>query len=339
MKKIIDFKDNRGVMSLIVILGIGLFVLAIALTLTGQIVVEIMRGRNTIAGDQSFFTAEAAAREGVYQFMSTTSYSGGNFEEINNIIAGISIATSTWPNRYATATAVATNNLTNRIVKYIIDTYPGGSAFDKVLYAGGTIILPSNNSTKNIAGDIYAQDNILNIDNIANHGDFATSGVEYIDSPEIDRDDILNQTAYSMYASTTSPALRTYIENNYNTFSDTIIFASGTAPLTLNLDGVLEVKALIVEGDFTLTGQNSEIKGLVYVVGTTTISVNGPDKKPITGALICLGNIIVPLGGKMGSGNDSGVYYDPLIASVWQDLVGPITLGASTPRIVRWQQE
>ena len=346
MKKIIDFKDNRGVMSLIVILGIGFFVLAIGLTLTGQIVVEMMRGRNTIAGDQSFFTAEAASREGVYQYLNDISYSGGNLQEINNIIADISIATSTWPDRYATATAVATNNLTNRVVKYIIDTYPGGDAFDKVLYSGNDLELPSDASMKKIDGAVYAENNFSKHNQLQIDCDVSTcvstSGVEYIPLPIIDRNDLVNSATV---VSDISTGLENYLNNLCSSSTDAVIFASSTVPTTLTLNincssppEALEIKALIVEGDLIIEG-DSQIRALVYVMGTTTIDVNGSKKVPITGALISLGNIIVDKGGTGWGSGESGIIYDKDMASFWKNLIGSATLGASTRRIIGWQQE
>jgi len=60
-------KKDKGIASLIIVLVIGLFALALALTVTGQMVAEIVKGTNTISGDRSFHTAEAASREGAYQ--------------------------------------------------------------------------------------------------------------------------------------------------------------------------------------------------------------------------------------------------------------------------------
>lgn len=318
-----------------VIFVVGFFGLGLALTIATIALVGLNKNYNTTSGNQTFYTAESAAREGAYQLViKNASYPGGNFQKINNATGTISIATSTWN---ATVTAVALNNLTNRTIIYQINYFPAWQAFSKTLYSGDSIAFPSDKSMKYMVGETYAQNNISDIDKIKYAtSSFSTSSTEYIPMPIINRDDLV---ASADYASDTSPALETYIENNCNIFSNTIIFASGTAPLTLQLPCTLEVKALIVEGDFNLIGIGgdvSEIKGLVYVEGTTIINVNGANKKPITGSLISLGSIIIDKG---GTGNDSGIYYDEDIASTWKDLLGPTTPSGPTFSIVNWQEQ
>jgi len=321
--------NNKGIMSLAVIFVVGFFGLGLALTITMVALVGLNKNYNTNSGNQTFYTAEAAAREGVYQLLTkNASYSGGNFQKINNATGTIFIATSTWN---ATVTATGLNNLSSRTIIYKINYFPAWQAFSKALYSGNSITLPGNDSMKTIDGDIYAENNVSNIENIDIHKNVATSGVEYIPFPTIDRNDLLSKTTF---ATDTSPGLETYLQNNYNSPNE-IIFASGTYPSLLTLNNCdLVVKALIVEGDLTISN-NSGITGLVYVIGTTTIDAGGSTKDRIIGSLISLGNIII----ENGTGKNSRIYYDENIASAWKDLLGSSTPSGPSFSIIGWQEQ
>ena len=312
MKKIIDFKDNRGVMSLIVILGIGFFVLAIALTLTGQIVVEIMRNRNTIAGDQSFFTAEAAAREGFYQYLATTSYTGGNPELLNDVSEGsISVTTSTLGVAHREVIGTAKNNLTNRKVIYTVvfleglafeyalfsesDLYLGGNA--KVggnTFSNGTTSVNSNAVTMN--GDVTSAGNIT----AGNTGQFwnrisgaTTTNADPISAPQItiDFDEYKNAADSNGTLFTAKADFESYLDGNAS--ASGVIFASTTESINLShpdtdLSGsVVTLDDLqIVDGKFSspddrativvagdFTMTGGEIEGNVYVEGDFRMNV------------------------------------------------------------------
>jgi len=353
MKKIIDFKDNRGVMSLMVILGIGLFVLAIALTLTGQIVVEIMRGRNTIAGDQSFFTAEAAAREGVYQRINYGFEGNDNFPLLLNNISTSSIsfeiATSTlgWAYREAKGDA---QNANYRKVKSTILLYRSAPAFEYAIYSEDDLVIKgsiniigdvfSNGTTTckgnahNIDGDLFSAGLTGNNCNASSTG----SGLEIIPPPTID------PYYYGSIATCTSTAANVATDCLAGAPSGVIFVddpSSTTTLNTINLTGNLtiigdlnlggnsvitafsdEPAAVVVDGNLKIAG-NVRIYGLVYVTGSTNFAGGNVE---IYGSLISARGV-------------SDIKGNPRIEYVaLTGRPGGFT-EVEDPRIVRWKEE
>ena len=366
MKKIIDFKDNRGVMSLIVILGIGFFILAIGLTLTGQIVVEIMRNRNTIAGDQSFFTAEAAAREGVYQYRSNASYLGGTPQLINNTVSGEIIVTDIgWP--YIEAGGKA-SNITNRNVIITLNLFPEGEAFDHAIYSQHNLWLSGNTA---INGSIFAN-NSIDINNAAvdvNGNAFSPNefddnfgvidgdiviGVDPIPQPEIDLTDYINEAnangTYFMDKNDAQNYLNgqsqtavvfiedlgeTHIQGGGGTTLNGSLVTKGNLRLsggTYNATG--DLAAIIVEGNLRIGG-GTTINGIVIVKGNATlVGGGGPNTINITGALIVLGETnLTSLNGNIN------INYDLALASSWQNLTGLILTSSVPSKIKSWREE
>lgn len=353
MNKTINFKENRGIISLIVILGIGLFVLAITLTLTGQIVVEIIKGRNTISGDRSFYTAEAAVREGIYQYIRNGFEGIDNFPILVNdipetaIFFEVSSSSLGWAYKEVEGNA---QNANYRKVKNTLLLFPSALAFDYAIYSEGDLGIKgsiditgnvfSNGTTScegnahNIDGDIFSSgstDNDCNASSIS-------SGVAIIPPPTID------PFYYGSIADCTSTAANVgtdclsgptagviFVDDPGNTV--VLNGADLTGNLTiignLQLGGNSEIAAsssdpaaVVIEGNLTIGG-NVEIHGLIYVTGSTTFAAGNPR---IYGSIISVGGIADIVG-------------NPTIEYV--ALSGPPGGFDTTedPQIIGWQEE
>ena len=128
-------------MSLAVIFVVGFFGLGLALTITMVALVGLNKNYNTNSGNQTFYTAEAAAREGVYQYLSTSTYSGGNAfpELINNASDTVSVDAS--GPIFTFISGNAENNLTYRTVKYKLERIPGSMTFSYAIFATGELTM------------------------------------------------------------------------------------------------------------------------------------------------------------------------------------------------------
>ena len=374
MKKIIDFKDNRGVMSLMVILGIGLFVLAITLTLTGQIVVEIIKNRNPVSGDQSFFTAEAAVREGVYRYLSTTTYSG-DFDvypsDINNSTHTISVDNTDL--HYAYIAANASNNLTNRIVRYKLEKIPGSMTFSYAIFSDSDITLGGNVDISCVDGlivtcggfnsraSIFSNDTMtlngmaINIDggaysggdmtmnpphnpNIINGTDDSMSKISY---PEIDLQPYRNEAIASSTWFLTSAGANTYLASHGTGTVFVEQDAGTTAIQHKNLDGTLVTRNNLNLSHGTY-GTTDFSRAAIIVEGNLNIGANTTINGIVyvRGVTRFFGNgvingALISLGGAIRSGGTVRVNYNPDISQEFQNMIGL----DKTPKIIGWQQE
>jgi len=362
-------------MSLIVILGIGLFVLAIALTLTGQIVVEIMRGRNTIAGDQSFFTAEAAAREGFYQYLATTTYTGGTPELINNVSEGsISVTTSTLGVAHREVIGTAKNNLTNRKVIYTV-FFKDGLALEYALFSASDISLGGNakinwntfsNGNTTATGTVIVNGDVVATGAVTTQGNPTigeiTQNADPISAPQvtIDFDDYKEAASSSGTLFLSGGDFDNYLDDNTRTG---VIFASTTDSINLNQNntdlsgsavtlGDLRIAdgefaspddrfTIVVAGDFKMTG--GEIEGNVYVEknfkmtgGTIKGIVYVGETTSISGDWTIEGAIIsIGVVSIKGTNPSGGIIYNPDILASWFDFI-TIT---NPPEIKSWKEE
>jgi len=271
MKKIIDFKDNRGVMSLIVILGIGLFVLAIALTLTGQIVVEMMRGRNTIAGDRSFHAADSAAREGFYRYINDFDYlPQNNGESLNESFQFISIDKENFPNIKIRGAASTFNNSNYREVEYsfnLFDVFEETQALNLAVYAEETMSLTGNATIGSASEPVsYYTGNDPELTGAA--ATIYGERIYEIDLPTIDDEDFIEHSGNLTI-------------NNNNQSQQGNFKISGDLVMT----GGTFTGIAIVTGKLDLAG-NAQINGLVYA---SHVEMNGTPI--INGTVISSGNI------------------------------------------------
>ena len=359
-------KNERGIMSLVVIFVVGFFGLGVALTIATIALLGIDKNINTKSGSQSFYTAEAATREGAYQCINSFYVDPSNFclDSINaipfdiNMVSGTTtIRNLTWP--YVEIKSVANNNLTQHEVVYNLTKFAEGLAFDKAVYSENTINVHGGanmniignifanggvdcNGNPNIEGDVASAGQVTNCDN----ADSEISNATPIPPPEIDLQDYFDEKDQ-------------YLENGthditINSEYEGIIFASTTKDVIVNINHIgalvakcdeLEIRgnyeasslyatsiAIVVYGDLTIKGDTT-IKGIVYVKGTTRFDGGGHDIN-IDGALISTGPIDdVTLGGSVR------VEYNEDAVKNWSEALGLITTPSDAPRIIGWQEQ
>jgi hypothetical protein len=362
--------NDKGIMSLAVVFVIGFFGLGLVLTVATAALLGINKNYNTNSGNQTFYTAEAAAREGVYQYLASSSYLGGNFNQpINNISTSsipISVSSS-WP--YVTITAEAEDNTTHREVGYILNVFPEGLAFDYAIYAENDLNFQSAGAEVN--GNVFANsstsDSVTCNPNADINGDVSSPGtidedcnsaasstvenVEPIPFPPIDLDAYASLA--TCFATTAADALACVPNAPLSgvIFASTTDFINNLGGNNTDLLGSIITKdgmkinngtyttayatsvVIATEGDLTLRG-NTTITGIVYVKGSTELGGGGGSNNvTINGALISLGGVT----------NISGnveINYNEDIVGEWADLLGLATsTPALPPRITQWQEQ
>jgi len=339
------YRKDKGIISLVAILTIGLFALsAVTISLMGALK-ELTKNRNNVMGERSFYTAEAAAREGVYQYKkhsASSSYSGGNAILLNDSsTAQITVNSLPWP--YGEVIGFAINDMPNgtttRKVIFTTTVFPEGEAFDYALYGGANNIDLRGSEGLDIKGNIFSNGTIECSGNPNTEGDFFSPNTtdndcsgdkfiaDYISPPVINPDDFIAEATFA----STSLAVVNYLNENYDLNNPIIgiIFADDTSEMTLkkaNLKG-----ALVVNGNLSLGGGDVTIDGIVYVAGKTTFK-GGGGKINIKGSLISLGGI-EKLAGSVT------IEYNKDSASIWKDLFDHSTTGYSNPTPINWREE
>ena len=333
--------------------------MAITLTLTGQIVIEIIRGRNTISGNQSFYTAEAAVREGVYQVKDGLMVASA--QNINNVSSSSIEINNNWPN--IRVLGKANNYSTNRQVVYNLITFPDGSInyavlSKSMLTMGGSSKIESTGGydvnvlveddlqcqTPNkayIEGDVFSPNaNTLGATdkNVSGDALFASS----IPTPTIDLSPSgpyygspLKQefTAAAFNPNTDIPATPAIIiiNGSLGTAAHSVkisglqgtFLVNGNLHLGANSDirSFGDNATLIVVGDLITKGA-VYIEGVVYITGNFTVATGNTT---IKGSVIALGDI-----------NTTG---NLTIDFVPQENVGGIGDSYFPPKILGWQEE
>ncbi len=341
-----------------VVLVIGLFALAVALTVTGQMVAEIVKGTNTISGDRSFHTAEAASREAIYQHINYGFEGTDNFSvpvnEIQETDISFEIAPSVlgWAYREIEGDA---RNISYRKVKNTLLLYPSALAFDHAIYSEGNLTIRGNIS---IIGNVFSNDSVSCVGNAHNvdgnasavgsignncNTNSSSPGSESIPPPFIDPwyyDDPSIKTCESDAANVISDCLSgpttgvIFINDPGNTAVLNGIALTGTITVigNLQLGGNSEITALsdpesdptavVVHGNLSILG-DTEIHGLIYVTGSTTFAGGSPE-------IYCS---IISVGGMGNVAGTPRIEHVPLLGSPG---------GFDTtidPRIINWQEE
>lgn len=306
--------SKSGIISLVVVLGVGLFALVAALGVASVVLAELTKGLNTDSGNRVFQSGESAMAEAIYRYLSppTPPYSGP-FIATNNS-SGVIITTdndvSHWPEVYITG--VADNDLSNRIVKQTVNPFPEKIAFEKAVFA--KISLAVNGSSQ-ITGDIFSN-GLIDIGNsstvvgnastnqtINDPGNRITGikdpDAKKVSAPTFFQDIYISEgTNYS-----TAATLDAYLDDGYAHTG--IIFCNAGAPCApleidnpgTELNGTLgtlsnlkisagkftasnDHVAIFVVGNLIMTG--GTINGIVYVQGNVSLSGNAK----INGTLI-----------------------------------------------------
>lgn len=356
---------QQGIVSLVVVLGVGLFAFGATLTLAIMNTSGLLKTRHVVSGDNMFYGADAASDEGFYQLINNNSYGGGTPELLNGADAGnITVDPNPdWPKFKISGTTE--NSLTNRITIQEVTVFAEGLAFDYAIFA--TNFLGATGNAK-VIGDVFSNNDITLDGNSLVDGDAGAVGtinvtgsatvtgdtkenLDPIPSPTIVPDD------YKALAQSSScPPLPDCVFSTaadaesylHNRTLNATVFVEDTAPLNpkntkltgtlvtlgdLKLEGgeykpVPDQVALWGGGDFNLAG-NVTIEGLVYIEGKTTF---GAGTYKITGIIISKGGVEV-------SGNTTIEFKGSVIPSDIRDLIGLDPTSAEPPRVLRWDEE
>jgi hypothetical protein len=361
----INLEKEKGIISLAVVLSVGFFALSMALVNSLGALTELTKNRNTGFGENAFYNAEAAAREGAYQYIknyingNNEPYNPENYDKIinNNSSAKIDIIEN-WP--LAEIVGMAHNQYTLRKVAYIVNVFPEGLAFDHAVFSKNNL---------NFSGDSFVEGNIFAENKISFNGVNAEIDGDAFSTGEIEPTSNIKGSINSFSGSIPYPQidLDSYIEaaSNSGTFFDSskdaekylkgeqsgVIFIDQTTKKTslqdqTSLTGSLVVKnnldltggkyvasdnylAIIVFGDLKVAG-GAEIHGVVYVFGSTSFGAGGAK---IYGSLISIGEI-----------NDTEltgtakIFYDQELTNNWQEIQGLNTVSSVDPIITNWKE-
>lgn len=359
---------RRGIANLLIVLMIGIFALTLSLVVASGVAGGFSKNHNTAASNDAFYTAEAAMREGMYQYeRSSSTYAGGSFPLLNTVDSStVTIVSDTWP--YVDIVGAANGRGSYRTVTEHFTTFPEGLAFSHAIYAKYDLAI---GGSATVNGNIFANGNItlsgsteINGDAISSstitqtgggHGSDVTGavvqGADPIPAPAIDiAPYIAAAQASSTYFSTSSDA-EAYLKNIPR--RAIVVVDDPTSRNGTNLQNQTDLTgSLVVNGDLTLTGGTytatgtyaavvvignlsvsggTTIKGIVYVTGTTTF---GAGNNTVVGSIISVGGVsAVSFSGK------TTVTFDPTIAANWQNLTGLATTSIAVPEPVEWSED
>jgi len=323
------YKEEKGVISIIAVLSIGIFALGTSLVLAQGVLQQMTINRSNVSTYQAFYTAESGASEGVYKFKTDSSYRDENetFSGVNGLTANISADHIV--NGYATIISGSVNGNNHRNVKVTLRNFPDeeGFAFDYGLYTPQIIDFHGNVT---INGPVFATNGTEGEES----GSVDVSGPiiegQTAELPEIDAAPYIAESQPDTHFTNVVQA-QEYIKDNPGI--NKVIFVDDTSLMkvqNINLNGTLWTNgnlklssggtitaganhiALFVGGDLEITG-GVTINGIVYVLGETTI---GAGNVVINGSLISMGGAGIDVGGTFT------VNYQSSILDFWQDLVG-----------------
>ena len=349
--------------SLITVMGAGLFALAAVLSIATGTIGEIVKNHQMILGDLTFHAAEANLREGTHQYINDQSYTGGTAALLNNAdTASIAVTDLGWP--YAKAQGSAANNGNNRKVARIITVFPEGLAFDYAVYAQNDLIMGGN---LKVNGDIFANDGIdfngvsaeingdayspLDVEDNGNVNGNIIEGVDSIPPPTLDAanyeaaaiadgtyfdddsdaEDYVNGNVVdaAVFVRDSTGDKSNIGGNNTNLFGSLIV--DGDLDLTGGLFTASDnYAAIVVYGDLKIAG-GTTINGIVYVSGSITF---GGGNNTINGSLISVGGAsVTDLTG------NATINFDPNVYAAWTDIEGLVTASSEDPRPLEWLEE
>ena len=367
-QKIFIKNSQQGVVSLIAVLGVGLFAFGGVLTLSLMTMNGLAQNRHTIEGDQAFYAADAASREGVYQYLNLAiddaedTYVGGSFPLFNGVTTA-AIEPPEVSGAYLNIRGAVTNGEVGRTAVNRILVFAEGLAFEYgvfsnedlgiggsseingSIFANGNIDMQGNGQ---VNGNAYAEGDIDDPDAIS--GD-SNEGVDPIPPPQINPQPYRDAaTSAGTFFNDDTPA-ENYVNNQTRTAVVFVEAADGDETRVqgnnTNLTGSLVVlgnldinggtfsasgnyAAVVVFGDLHIAG-GTTVNGIVYVTGSTTF---GGGNNIINGALISVGAVSV-----VDVSGNTTINYDEELATAWPDLAGLITESALPPRLFRWDEE
>lgn len=349
---------QKGIVSLTVIFGVGIFGLAAALASSLGALSQLHANRNVALSHNAFYAADAAGREGAYQYLNASApWTGGAFPVLNSgTTSSIAIQELAWP--YEEIRGTAQSGQAHRTAFYTVTVFPEGFAFDHAVYTQNELTLAGNalingdvfantsidfKGNSLIDGNAYSPGEITDTDNIS--GD-AFSGVDPIPPPQIDTQSyeaaasvagtlfadagdaetfVNNQTQTAVVVVTSSA--KTNVQGNNTSLTGSIVtfddldITGGTYTASGNY------AAIVVLGNLKIAG-GATINGIVYVAGSTSF---GGGNNTINGSLISVGGA----NSTDLTGNVT-ITFDPVAAANWQQLEGLVTTSNEDPEIVKW---
>ena len=346
------------------IFTLGVFSLGAVLVLASNTVHDITSDRLVRSGTKTFNTAESAALEGVYRYISSfsgTEYVGNESLTLNDMSGDI-VVEKNWPANwpYLTIHGKGTDGNTNRDVTRRITVFAEGLAFDHAIYSNFTFSATGNTEingsifandtislggSTDIYGNVYSPVEVIGEDHAT--GTVATTSVAVIPPPEITEQDYRDAATSAGTLYTTDDTAELFLGNETR---DAIVFIDDTDS-EANIQGTTLLGSLYGKGDLRLSGGGTytatgtfaavvcegdlrisggvTINGLVYVRGSTSF---GSGNNTINGALISVG----PVSSIETSGNTT-INYVPM---EWHDLAGLSTSTSSLPpRMLEWGEE
>ncbi|MDP3963057.1 MAG: hypothetical protein Q8Q39_01025, partial [bacterium] len=254
-------RSQRGVIMLFTILGVGTLALGAALTVAIGSLTELSKNRNTVSGDQVFYTGEAAVSEGAYRYLTASSYLTTAGQMLNNTSTStVEVTPLSWP--YVKAKGKAANDRTHRGVVRIITQYPEGLAFDYAIYAqndlgfGGNATVNGNvysstqidftGNSSEVNGNAFSPGDIES-DNVSG---FSVTGIDPIPPPSIDIEPyrVIALAAGTYFTST--PLAKDYLSNQTR---QAVVVVEDAPELKLQNSTQL-TGSLVTENDLELTG-------------------------------------------------------------------------------------
>jgi len=363
--------SEKGIISLVVVFGVGFLALSTAVVVTTTSLIELTKNKNTVFGNKSFYTAEAAAREGAYQYKKNpsldiqddTSVFGSDGLLNYSVSQAVTIKPTIWP--YGEVIGVANNNITNRRVILTTTVFAEGEAFDYAAYSQNKINLGGNatingsifanneliftGNSAEVNGEAYSTETITDTDNINGQ---SFSNVDSILPPTIGITDYEDAASDAGTLFTETSDAENYLKNQTRT---AVVFVDNTGTTKIQgnstwLEGSLVVMgdlniqggtftatgnyvAVYVEGNFSISG-GTTINGIVYVKGSTSF---GSGNNTINGSLLSAGETTTTdLTGSTTINYDYEHLYTP---ENWQDLLGLNMTSQEDPKITNWREE
>ncbi len=351
-------QHQKGMIALITILGVGFLALTAVIAISIGAFSGLVRNSNAVFGKQSFYTAEAAVNEGMYQRLGSATYVNSSAPLLNGTLAG-TISLVDLPSYRVEIKGIVTNNRTERRVIKTFTLCPACEAFTYGVYSAGGGITLTGGSTVN--GDVYSANSInlngtsqingnaeaVNAVSGSNVSGSSISGASVVPAPSIDyvtyltkaQDDgtyfTKSKDADDFFKSPTSNAI-VYLNftssASVKTSSFTGIIVSET---DLSLQGTFNAAtnypAIISKGSLKMQG-NTTINGIAIVAGEMN---NTGNNNVINGSLIFLNptsNVKIT-GGMI-------VNYDPTYFQNIENMVGfSVSMSGSTVKFLNWKEE
>jgi len=288
----ISKQSQSGIISLLVVLGVGLFALTVVLTVTTGVLSEFNKNHNTVSGDKVFYASEAAVKDVTRDFIADYTANRAYYIDYAGAFAGTYTpdvtlnvndttladveVTGTWP--FYEIKSKGSNLRTTRNVVQKLTVYSPGLALDFAVFANDDLTMQGNAT---VNGDVFSNGDIefdnngggsggVNGDasavgNIDDDGDkisgTTNDGVTHIDPPPIDLAPYLTEaTGAGTYYDNIGDAHTAEAQIKNNDSTGTLYFDVPGEEISLEGNNTKVTGSVVVNGDLNL-------KGGTYTVG------------------------------------------------------------------------